>query len=282
MKLKTIIVLLISYFVILILFKGTAKTNEKLIGSLQYLIPIIILAFLFYRWKKKYNPKSDNALSKANSKFQIPSRYNYMLSLDPTKPIDFGIKTVWIAVQANSAEEVANYLELNNQSSVDWVEGTIRAYEGEIFVTPKLDQWILIHGMSLPTPDSKCGNQECVALLNYLSGKFGEAYIFGNHRVSSVAFWSKSINGELERLYVVADGTGETIGKPSKLEQKWNLIDLTPGVETPSEEDWDKYLYPGEDEVIEMAKYWSINPLEISKLQNVEENGIIGRINNLL
>lgn len=278
MKLRKIIILLICYFVILFVFKGTEKTNEKLLDSIKYIVPVFIIAILLFKSVNKNN--SNEAITKPNEEFEIPSRYNYMENFDPKNPIDFGIKTVWIAIQGSSTEVVAEYLNLNSRKSVNWVEGTIRAYEGEIFITPKLDNWILIHGFGLPTPDSKFGNQECVKLLNTLSNKFGEAYIFGNHRVSSVAFWCKSINGKLERLYVVADGTGETIGNPSKLEKEWNLVDLTPGVIPPNEEDWDKYLYPGEDEVIEMAKYWSINPLEISKLENVEGQGIIGRMNN--
>lgn len=282
MKARTIVILLLVYFAILFLFKGTEKTNEKLIDSLKLIIPITIIASFLYNWIREKDIKTDNSIPITNKEFEIPSRYNYMKSLDPNKPIDFGIKTVWIALKANSSEEVAKYLEFTKQNSVDWIEGTIRAYEGEIFITPPLDEWILIHGMGLPSPDSKFGNHESVELLNFLSNKYGEVFLFGNHRVSSVAFWSKSKNGILNRLYVVADGIGESIGEPSKLELKWNLIDLTPGVEAPNEDEWDGYLYPGEDEVIEMAKFWSINPMDISKLQNVEGKGIVGRMNNRL
>ena len=286
MKAKTILILLVGYFAISFLFNGSNKTAEKLLDSMKILLPIFIGIYIAYKYLM--NRKSEAVLDKSpnnhsdNDRFKIPSRYKYMESLSRDSPIDFGIKTVWIAVQANSIDDIANHINLENKANVDWVEGTIRAYEGEIFVTPKLGKWILLHGMGLPTPDYELGRTKCVELLNHISKKYGKAYLFGNHRVSSVAFWSKSSNGELERLYVVADGTGETFGNPSKLEKEWNLIDLSKEADTPNEEDWDKLLYPGEDEVIEMAKYWSINPLKISQYQNVEGKGIIGRMNNRL
>jgi len=102
--------------------------------------------------------------------------------------------------------------------------------------------------------------------------------LFGSHRGSGVAFWARSLNGNLERLYVVADGTGVSIGDPNELELKWNLVDLTPGVEMPPKDQWDKYLYPGEKEVLQMAAHWSISPSEISKFENVGSGGVAGKL----
>lgn len=291
MKVKSIIIFLILFFTTIFILKGTERTKEKMIESLKYVIPVMTISLVFWGYKKTNNSNPHKPINNNNSKqesgnikaeFVVPDRYKYLENNNPQTPIDFGIKTVWIAIKAKNSCEVAQYIELDNQKEVNWIEGTIRAYEGDIFITPNLNGWIIIHGWGLPTPDSKFGSDETVALLNYLSGKFEEAYLFGNHRVSSVAFWGKSLKGKLKRLYVVADGTGKVIGEPNSLELKWNLIDLSENKPNPNKDEWDKLKYPGEDEVIEIAEYWSINPMEISKLENIEGKGITGRMNNRL
>jgi hypothetical protein len=133
---------------------------------------------------------------------------------------------------------------LDKSKTCNWVEGTIRAYEGEIFIIPSIKNWVIIHGWGLPIPNNPndlCGSDK---FLNALSLEFGEAHLYGNHRVSSSAFWMKSISGELNRFYIVMDGTGLEKGAPTDVEQAWNLVDWSsPKIET--ETYLESSLYPG-------------------------------------
>ena len=62
----------------------------------------------------------------------------------------------------------------------------------------------------------------------------------------------------------------------TEIERKWNLIDWkSPEIE--NEAYWDNSVYPGEEEVLEVAGNWSINPMQLES-ENIIEKGIYGSI----
>ena len=217
--------------------------------------------------------------SEKEKPFKIPERYKHLGSRNPDKPINFGIKTIWCAVKSDNHLIIADFLKFDKTKTCNWIEGTIRAYEWGVFIMPAINNWVIIHGWGLPIPNTQNDMRNSDKFLNSLSKEFGEAQMFGNHRVSSSAFWMKSEKGELKRIYIVGDGTGGMIGEPTEIERKWNLIDCSsPKID--DKEYRDNHLYPGEDEVIEVAGNWSVNPMEIESIENVGKEGIYGRIKN--
>ncbi len=196
---------------------------------------------------------------------------------DSTKPINFGHKWVWVAVKTEDTDSLLIVLKLDKVKQANWVEGTIQANGANVFVLPPIDGWILISGWGLPIPDHVKGIEYAKKLLNQLSQNFGEAQLFGNHRVSSTAFWMKSINGKTERLYCIADGNNFIEGKPTEVEKQWDLID-TNLEEAEKEEYWDKMVYPDAEHVLEIAKNWSVNPMELEDKEHIGEFGYLGRL----
>lgn len=190
--------------------------------------------------------------TKKEKQFEIPERYQHLRSRDPKNAINFGIKSIWCAVKSANHENIADFLNLDKSKTCNWVEGTIRAYEGEIFIFPSIENWVIIHGWGLPFPNNPNDLAGSDKFLNSLSNEFEEAHLYGNHRVSSSAFWMKSLKGELKRLYIVMDGMGMAKGEPTEIERKWNLIDWS-SPEIESESYRDNSVYPGEDEVIEVS-----------------------------
>lgn len=195
---------------------------------------------------------------------------------DTAKPINFGHNWVWAAVRTENTDSLLEILKLERVRLANWVEGMRQAYNGDVFILPPIEGWILISGWGLPNPSSKDGIIESKLLLDKLSEEFREAQLFGNHRVSGSAFWMKSIKGRTIRLYCIADGTNYIEGKPTEIEKKWDLID-TNSEESKSEKYWDKMIYPDAEHVLEVAKNWSINPMELEEKENIGEFGHIGR-----
>jgi hypothetical protein len=194
---------------------------------------------------------------------------------ETTKPINFGYKCVWAAVKTLNTDDLLAVLKLDGLKRANWVEGLLLPGKENTFILPPIEGWILISGFALPTPDHEKGIEESKGLLDKLSKKFGEAQLFGNVRASETAFWMKSVNGQTIRLYCITDGKNFIEGEPTEIEKKWDLID-TNSKEAKNEEYWDKMLYPDAEHVLEVAKNWSINPMELEEKENVGEFGYIG------
>jgi hypothetical protein len=88
------------------------------------------------------------------------------------KPIDFGYKTVWIAVKTSDKQQIAKILNIKNTRPSNWKSDINHAYENSIFITPQIGEWTLVVGMKLATEDRI---EKLEKILNKLSAKFGEA-----------------------------------------------------------------------------------------------------------
>lgn len=196
---------------------------------------------------------------------------------DPGKPINFGYKCVWAAVKTTETEKLLNVLNLEKLEKANWADGLAKGNNGYVFVFPPIEGWILIYGWGLPAPDAPNGIKASNKLLNQLSKSFGEAQLFGNHPVSSAAFWMKSVNGVVERLYCIADGTSFIGGNPTPVEAPWALLD-TNSKEADSAAYWDSMVYPDAEHVLEVAESWSLNPMNLEKYKGVGEFGHTGML----
>ncbi len=65
-------------------------------------------------------------------------------------PINFGYKTVWIAVKTNDKLGISKILELKNVKPSNWKSGIENAYHKSVFITPQIGDWTLAVGMGLP------------------------------------------------------------------------------------------------------------------------------------
>jgi len=55
---------------------------------------------------------------------------------DPSKPINFGHKWVWVAVKTEDTKSLLDILDLKKMGKTNWVEGSIKAHKGFVFVLP--------------------------------------------------------------------------------------------------------------------------------------------------
>jgi len=221
-----------------------------------------------FGWISKIFGQSDS-ISKSLGEQELEKR-------DSSKPINFGHKWIWAAVKTENTDSLLKILNLEKLRQANWVEGAIQAKGTDVFILPPIEGWILISGGGLPIPDHQKGIEKSKAFLNKLSKEFGEAQLYGNHQVSSSAFWMKSVNGQTVRLYCIADGNNFIEGEPTEVEEKWDLID-TNSEEAQKEAYWEKMIYPDAEHVLEVAKNWSISPMELEEKENVGAFGHLGR-----
>jgi hypothetical protein len=164
---------------------------------------------------------------------------------DPPEP--FGYKIDWLAVRSDDPVAVAKSLGLKGKPA-KWGPGVAKAYDRtHVFVSPSVKGWVLVVGGVI---SSYAADFEDT--LKRLSHEFGQCQFFGNHRVSSYYAWAKAEKGKLVRFYAYGDSEVYEVG-PTTAEE----IDLDIG-----ESDDDDY-WPDEDDVMNIAGKWSLNPQEL-------------------
>jgi hypothetical protein len=162
---------------------------------------------------------------------------------DPPEP--FGYKIDWLAVRSDDPAAVAKSLGLKGKPA-KWSTGVAKAYQDSVFVSPVVRGWVLVVGRLISSYDD--GFEDAI---KRLSREFGEVQFFGNHRVSSYYAWAKAAKGKLLRFYRYGDSEVYEVGRQTKDE-----IELDIGE---SDEDY----FPDEDDVMNIAGKWSLNPQEL-------------------
>jgi len=196
---------------------------------------------------------------------------------DSSKPINFGHKWIWVAVKTEDTKSILDILNLKNIEKTDWVEGTIKAYKGFVFVLPPIRGWILISGWGLPIPDHEQGVERTKRLLNQLSLNFEEAQLFCALRTVDAAAWMRSIKGITERLYSIGDGDAFIEGIPTKVEKQWDLLSMN-DLQNGNDETYEKKIWPNVNHVLEVAENWSINPMKLEKENGIGTFGYTGQL----
>lgn len=202
------------------------------------------------------------------------------IETEKDSPIDFGYKTVWIAVKTDNKQRVAEILKLKNIQPSNWKSGIETAYNNGVFITPQVGQWTLAVGMKIVNGQLEYINK-LEKILNILSSEFGEAQSFGTYRVVEYHHWIKSINGKITRTYSYIGESGENIkvfGELTEPEIGLNLIN-TFSKEAESDKYWERedLVYADEELVMKIAENWSINPTKLTEREDVKnELGLTG------
>ncbi len=190
-------------------------------------------------------------------------------------PVDFGYKTVWIAVKTNNKQRIAKILGLKNAQPSNWQSGIETAYNGGIFITPQIGEWTLVVGMKLMNDANSESIKRLEKNLNKLSSEFGEAQSFGTHRVVEYHHWIRSVNGKITRIYSYIGESGENIkvsGEPTEPEIGLNLFNSL-SKEAKSDSYWERedLDYADEELVMDIAENWSINPTKLTQRTDIKD-----------
>ena len=188
---------------------------------------------------------------------------------DPTPdyPLPFGYKCQWLAFKTQDPQVVVTALKLQRVRPVNWETGISGAYSKKIFVTPSLGEWVLAIGRTLPDLGDEKHPDRMVPLLIELSKVFEEVQFYSTHRVVEYHAWVKARGGEIIRAFAYLGESGTTLWDrgdktPEEIELDLNYTDET-SPEAQEESFWERedLRFPNEEDVIDIAGRWSIDPL---------------------
>jgi hypothetical protein len=173
----------------------------------------------------------------------------------------FGHKTAWLAVRGASAEAVVAAIGLQETRPIGWEQGVEESYrstEGGIFVSPETSGWVIAVGVGwfANPPDAASLSRALDAEVQY----------FATHRVSEAHSWEVARDGvSVRRVFYAGDqGEAESVGEPTEAERQLGLAEVS------FESDVD------EDNVLEVAAAWSLDPRELDTTPTSAATGTFG------
>jgi hypothetical protein len=182
------------------------------------------------------------------------------------RPESFGYKIAWLCLKTDDPAAVREELHLSEARFATWREGLGQAYRDVrvCFVTPVVDGWTLVVGFTMTPEVNEPGMLE---LMKRLSSRFGEAYYFGSHRVSSYYAWVAAHSGEVTRAFCRGDGIlMANFGAPTQKE-------LSLGYPDQAADDFEVVLWADEEHVLALAAAWSFDPKSLEGRDEPEGPG---------
>ncbi|MFB6395026.1 hypothetical protein [Polymorphospora lycopeni] len=172
--------------------------------------------------------------------------------------VGFGYKQAWLAVRDGDPAAVVTVLGLRDLGTVPWRDGIDLAYltDDRLVLTPPLpgarvSHWLLATGRWLLGPRSAVDVIELSAIMQT------EVQFFATYRVSEVHRWERAVDGVSVRAFGYIGETGEVTewrGDPDDAER---AIGLPPEVDT------DTDILVAEDDVMRLARAWSVDPTSL-------------------
>jgi hypothetical protein len=182
----------------------------------------------------------------------------------PRRPIS------WLAIRSINPERVQAALGLGHFVPCSWSEGM--SGEHEFFISPRVNGWVIITGLAIPTPDDDV--DECFRFLAALSRKLGHVQYFFAEQFSQHHAWARMDHGCVTRAYAWA---GETIwnqGAKTLPENELDMKCFDYGEDCPSP----KIAEKNSEKVALLAARWSLDPAAIDERFLNFANGIAGEL----
>lgn len=198
---------------------------------------------------------------------------------EPDLPTWFGSNISWFAIRAEDGLAVAKVFGAVDLQRANWrsgIEAAHRYYSPDmgtfpVFISPPIDGWTLVVGKSFPGPDkpeTKEG-QEFRRRFRELASHFDDVQFFGSSRVLPHYTWARARAGTTERVFSFIDGpTLVSEGEQTPEEIRLGFFDLRSldddGTTSEGHEINGEVRYFGEEEVLDLAGAWSINPMQLN------------------
>ena len=190
-------------------------------------------------------------------------------------PCPFGSGMSWIAVRTRDTARLIEVLELNDAHAASWSVGIASIYSDRIgvkrvFVTPPINGWSFVVGLSLPHPRSDAFVDRCAPFLVSLSEAFGAVQYYASLPAFDYFSWIVVRDGMVRRGFASGpDGMLWNRGPVTVDEHAVGngLFDIRL-VDTDCADDSNMKLR--EDHVLELARRWSLDPTRLSDREDLE------------
>ena len=180
----------------------------------------------------------------------------------------------WLAIRSRNLAAVQAALGLREARSCSWSEGL--SDEGQLFVSPPCQGWILVFGAGLPDPAEDV--DDCFRFLMGLSRRIGQVQLFKADAVLHHHAWARLEAGRVVRAYAWAGKTLWNQGAKTAAEIELGLKCFAYDEAVPPAA-WgaNEIVAANAEKVARLASRWSINPTAIDARFMEASRGIAGR-----
>lgn len=162
----------------------------------------------------------------------------------------------WLALRGRDLATVQTALGLSDARSCSWSEAV--GDDGQLFVSPPCQGWILVFGAGLPDPAEDV--DACFRFLLELSRRVGQVQFFMADGVLHHHAWARIEAGRVVRAYAWAGKTVWNQGAKTAAESQLGLKCFSYG-ETIASAAWgiNEIVAANTEKVSRLASRWSIN-----------------------
>ncbi len=218
-----------------------------------------------------------------------PGRVVFDVTPDAPKPFGYGMS--WLAIKSTDTDDVARVLGLTELEPANWNTGIGTIYDrqlsdGYVFVTPPVKGWTFVAGVPLPHPVGRSFIDKLTPLLARASAEFNEVQYFAAFPFIDYFAWARLSKGRMIRSFAIGDGgiiwdRGRLTADERTLGLK--LFDLRGIKGRIGDAGGEIILYPTEEQVVQLARAWSIDPTALDKLASGKAGepwtlGLIARV----
>jgi hypothetical protein len=189
----------------------------------------------------------------------------------PDRPHPFGCNMAWLAIRTRDTLRVAEVLRLEALEAANWRTGIAIIYDdrlgaSHVFLSPPVDGWTFVVGLSLPHPVNGNLVDKCTPMLLDLGAVFADVQVYFSYPPIDFYAWARVASGRLERAFAVGDeGVIWNKGKLSRDERSLGLkLFEVRGVRgRKGDAGGQMILHPTESHVLNLAGRWSLDPTRI-------------------
>lgn len=173
--------------------------------------------------------------------------------LEPDEPSPFGYKATWYAIKGETSLSTIEKLGLNPVSVSNWASGLRQADRSDqVFVSPLINGYVLAISLTGLMKDDE---QEQI---KEHGARFEELQYFGSHRIVDYYAWAKFQGGKLIRAYSYVGDIGEITWNEGNITDEEVQLHFD---QFPQSGIWNgEDTLPNEEDVIDIAKAWGIDP----------------------
>ena len=206
-----------------------------------------------------------------------------LFSQSPDLPKSFGYRMAWLAVRCRDPNTVASELHLDDATACNWDSGIGCVYDNKlgenfVFVTPAVNGWVFVCGLSLPHPAGPGFADKITPLLVGLGGRFADVQYYYSYPPIDLFAWARFVDGRLVRAFAAGDeGVIWSKGKTTREERDLGLkmFELRGVKGRQGDAGGEIILHPTEEQVLQLARKWSLDPVTLETVRASPSLGLI-------
>ena len=217
----------------------------------------------------------------------VPRRRETRLQFSdaPDHPKPFGYGMSWLAIETTDATAVLVAMGLTDTKPANWNSGIGTVYDDAlsdsyVFVSPPVRGWTFVVGVPLPHPFGHNFTDKLTPLLTGLAQHFPDVQYFATFPIIDFYGWARLQEGRLIRAFAIGDdGIVWDHGRltPEEKALGLKLFDLRGIQGRKGDAGGAIILHPTEDQVLRMARDWSVDPLSIGADGATSGTGFVAR-----